>query len=166
MKPNSNALEQARRIASEGARFNLSPGSTKFNRTLNVPFTALRFLRRPWQPRSIFTIAHGEPSKVTLNFKEREHPRLIGTRDNIASEGTFVVDPTSGRILSTDLIVPSRDVYARFKVEYVEHPELKLWLPATMVESYNIPGNAMLDGRATYSNFRMFRVETSTTIGK
>jgi hypothetical protein len=36
-----------------------------------------------------------------------------------------------------------------------------------MTESYTFGrASAMLDGRATYSNFRMFRVETSTVIDK
>jgi hypothetical protein len=48
----------------------------------------------------------------------------------------------------------------------VEQPVLKLWLPAAMVERYIFPGGVVMDGRATYSNFRMFRVETETVIAK
>ena len=47
-----------------------------------------------------------------------------------------------------------------------EQPSLKLWLPASMAESYNIPGNATIDGRALYWNFRVFKVDTSTTVEK
>jgi hypothetical protein len=166
MKPNPNALEQARRISAEGARFNLSPSRTRFNRTLNVPLTALRFIRRQSQAHSTFQLDKVEPSRVTLRFKEAKLPRLIGTKDNVAAEGAFVIEPASGRILSTELYVPSKYAFARFRVEYAEQPSLKLWLPASMVESYNIPGNAMIDGKATYSNFRVFKVDTSTTMGK
>ena len=42
MKPNPDAIEQAKRIASEGARFNMSPRMFPLNRTLNVPLTALQ----------------------------------------------------------------------------------------------------------------------------
>ncbi len=50
---------------------------------------------------------------------------------------------------------------------YAEQPALKLWLPASMTESYMFGGaSASMDGRATYSNFRMFRVETTTVIDK
>jgi hypothetical protein len=166
MKPNPNALEQARRISAEGARFNLSPSRTRFDRTLNVPLTALRFLRRQSQPRSSFRIERVEPSKITLRFKEERTPRVIGTRDGVAADGTFVVEPESGRVLGTDLNLPSKYAFARFKVEYAEQPALKLWLPASMVESYNLPGHARIDGKATYSKFRVFKVDTSTTIGK
>lgn len=166
MKPNPNALEQARRTSAESARFNLNPSSTRFNRTLNVPLTALRFLRRQNQARSTFHLDRLEPAKVTLKFKEERQPRLIGTKDNVAAQGSFVVDPESGRILSTDLNVPSKYAFARVRVQYDEQPSLKLWLPSSMVESYNLPGNARIDGRAAYSSFRTFKVETSTTIGK
>jgi hypothetical protein len=166
MKPNPNALEQARRISAEGARFNLSPSRTRFNRTLNVPLTALRFLRRQNQVRSTFQIERVEPSKITLRFKEERLPRLIGTNDNVAADGSFTVEPASGRVLGTELNLPSKYAFARFKVEYAEQPKLKLWLPASMVESYNLPGNARIDGKATYTNFRLFTVDTSTAIGK
>jgi hypothetical protein len=166
MKPNPNALEQARRVSAEGARFNLSPSRTRFNRTLNVPLTALRFLRRQSQPRSSFRIERVGPSTITLRFKEERTPRVIGTRDGVAADGAFVVEPESGRILSTELNLPSKYAFARFKVEYAEQPKLKLWLPASMVESYNLPGNARIDGKATYTNFRLFTVDTSTAIGK
>ena len=73
--------QQARRIADEGARFNLSPQRFAFNRTLNVPMTALRFLRRPNQHRSTFRVDRVEPSRVVLRFKEEATPRLIGSED-------------------------------------------------------------------------------------
>jgi hypothetical protein len=166
MKPDPNVLEQARRISAEGARFNLNPTGLRFNRTLNVPLTALRFLRRQNQDRSTFRVDRADASKITLKFKEQGLPRLISTQDNVAAEGVFVVDAQSGRVLSSELSVPSKFAYARFKVEYAEQPALNLWLPATMVESYIIPANPTIDGRATYSHFRAFKVETSTEIGK
>jgi hypothetical protein len=166
MKQNPNALEHARRISAEGARFNLNSSSTRFNRTLNVPLTALRFFRRQNQARSTFRIEKQEPSTITLRFKEEKQPRLIGTRDGVAAEGSVVIEPKSGRILSTELKLPSKYAFASFKVDYSEQPSLKLWLPASMTESYNIPGNARIDGRAKYSNFRVFRVETSSVIDK
>jgi hypothetical protein len=167
MKPNPNALQQARRIANEGARFNLSPERFAFNRTLNVPMTALRFLRKANQDRSVFRVDRVEPSGVVLRFKEEARPRLIATEDGAAASGSFTIDLDSGRVVRTEFTLPSRRVIGRFTVEYAEQPALKLWLPASMVESYTFPSGASpMDGRATYSNFRMFRVETSTTIVK
>jgi hypothetical protein len=167
MKPNPDALEQARRIASEGARFNISPRTFSLNRTLNVPLTALRFLRRPNQGRSTFQLDRVEPSRIILKFKEQAKPRLISSDDGSAATGSFTIEPMSGRVLESELQLVTRRVSGKFSVVYAEQPALKLWLPASMTESYSFGGaSATLSGRATYSNFRMFRVETSTVIDK
>jgi hypothetical protein len=167
MKPNPDAIQQAQRIAAEGARFNISPRTFPLNRTLNVPLTALRFLRGPNQDRSTFQLDRGEPSRIILRFKEHAKPRLIASDDGSAATGSFTIEPTSGRVLGSELQLVTRRVSGKFSVVYAEQPALKLWLPASMTESYTFGGaSAMLDGRATYSNFRMFRVETSTVIDK
>ena len=166
LKPNPSALQQAKRIAGESARFNLSPQRYAFNRTLNVPLTALRFLRRPNQSRSTFQIDRRDATGVVVGFKETASPRLIASEDSAAATGSFTLDPESGRVLRTEFTLPSRRVSGTFTVEYAEQPALKLWLPAAMVERYVFPGGVVMDGRATYSNFRMFRVETKTIIVK
>ncbi len=167
MKPNPDAIQQAQRIALEGARFNISPRTFALNRTLNVPLTALRFLRGPNQDRSTFQLNRVEPSRIILKFKEHAKPRLIASDDGSAATGSFTIEPTSGRVLESELQLATRRVAGKFSVVYAEQPALKLWLPASMTESYTFGGaSAMLDGRATYSNFRVFRVETSTVIDK
>ena len=167
MKPNPDALQQARRIAAEGARFNISPSTFPLNRTLNVPLTALRFLRGPNQHRSKFHLDRVEPTRVVLSFKEQTRPRLIATDDGAAAIGSFTIDPSSGRVLESEFQLVTRRVGAKFVVVYAEQPALKLWLPASMTESYMFGGaRASMDGRATYSRFRVFRVETSTVIDK
>jgi hypothetical protein len=62
--------------------------------------------------------------------------------------------------------VVSRRITGLFTVEYAEQAALKLWLPVAMVERYVFPGGMVMDGRAAYSNFRMFRVETTAIIVK
>ena len=167
VKPQPNAWQQAQRIVDEGARFNLSPRRFAFNRTLNVPMTALRFLRQPNQNRSTFRVDRVEPSRIVLRFKEEATPRLIASEDGASATGAFSIDPDSGRVLRTEFVLATRKIIARVTVEYADQPALKLWLPTSMVESYTFPsGASSMDGQATYSNFRMFRVETSTSIGK
>lgn len=84
------------RIVDEGARFNLSPRRFAFNRTLNVPMTALRFLRRQNQNRSTFRVDRVEPSRVVLRFEEEATPRLIGSEDGAPASGSFSIDPRLG----------------------------------------------------------------------
>jgi hypothetical protein len=166
MKPSPDALQQARRIASEGARFNISPTRFPLSRTLNVPLTALRFLRGPNQRRSTFQLDRVEPSRIVLTFNEQAKPRLIASHDNAAASGSFTLEPASGRVLGSELVLVTERVAGKFTVVYADQPTLKLWLPASMSESYTFGTSSSMDGRATYSKFRMFRVETSTDIGK
>jgi hypothetical protein len=101
LKPNANALQQAKRIAGESARFNLSPQRFAFNRTLNVPLTALRFLRRPNQARSTYRIDRVDASGVVVTFKEQASPRMIASEDGAAASGSFTLAPESGRVRSS-----------------------------------------------------------------
>jgi hypothetical protein len=171
MKPNPNAAAQARRIADESARFNLMPRRVAFQRNINVPFTALRFLRRVNQPRSYWvrdrsdTVA-GRRAEV-LSFNERAMPRLIGTKQDVGARGLFWIDRETGAVLRTELRMPGATVRAVITVSYKQDPALKLWLPDVMTEQYLIlaSGSAIeVAGRAEYSNFRQFKVDASISI--
>jgi hypothetical protein len=56
-KPHPDRVKQAQRIVAEGARFNIDPPGIHVNRTINLPLTALRFLRPTDQHRSSFRLA-------------------------------------------------------------------------------------------------------------
>jgi hypothetical protein len=51
-------------------------------------------------------------------------------------------------------------------VDFAAQSTLGLWLPAAMEEYYafRTTMTVNIDGRATYSNYRQFKVDTSTTI--
>ena len=78
-KPNADRLKQAQRIVTEGARFNLDPRQLRLTRTINLPLTALRFLRAADQYRSSFKIAqwNRRTNLVSVEFVEQHQPRLI-----------------------------------------------------------------------------------------
>jgi hypothetical protein len=172
---NPDSLEQARRIADESARYNLDPEGTRIDRTINVPMTALYFLRAANQPRSVFTL--GKPDRVAgvecvvLQFVEQGRPRLIRTGDDAPARGTFWIDMAhGGRILKTELRMQSagaggRIVRAAATVTYARVDKLDLWVPSTMDELYELPAtHQIMTGRATYSDVRQFTVTTSEGI--
>ena len=64
-KPNSDRLKQAQGIVAEGARFNLDPAEIRLNRTINLPLTALRFLRAADQHRSSFRVIEWDLGRRT-----------------------------------------------------------------------------------------------------
>ena len=174
---NPDSLEQARQIADESARYNLSPEGTHLDRTINVPMTALHFLRASNQPRSVFSL--GKPERVagvlctTLQFTEQSRPRLIGTKDDAPAQGRVWIDMANGgRIVKTELRMQSAylfgaggSVRAQTAVTYGPIDKLDLWLPIVMDETYDLPSTRQtVTGHATYSNFKEFKVTTSADI--
>jgi hypothetical protein len=170
-----DSLEQARQIAAESARYNLDPVGTRLDRTINVPTTALLYLRAGNQSRSAFRL--GKPERiggvncVTLQFTEQSRPRLIRTSDDAPAQGTFWIDMTAGgRILKTQLRMESAaarglSVRSQTSVAYARVDELDLWVPVAMDESYELPATRQIvTGHATYSDFREFKVTTSEGI--
>jgi hypothetical protein len=180
LKPHADRLAQARRIAAESARFNLNTGEYAVQRTINMPMTALRFLRGPEQGRSTFELKgekriDGVETSV-VSFEEQAMPRLISSPDDSAASGRFWID-ARGRVLESELTHETsmetrtgphnlRDhvtVRTIIKVTYGEDPRVKLWMPLSMEEQYRV-GGVLLHGKATYSNFRRFTVDTATVI--
>ena len=168
-KPWPNQLVQARRLANESARFNLNPVRAQFHRTINVPFTALRFLRRANQPRSAWRLEReeriGEQPAALLRFDEREQPRLIGSKDPMDVSGAFLIG-ANGAVLLTELRTTGR-ISAVVTVRYARHEATGLWLPERMDERYRIKLGTFLtdvNGHASYDNFRQFKVETSIKV--
>jgi hypothetical protein len=165
-KPTGDPFRQARRIVEEGSRFNLNPDQFRLERTINTPFSALRFLRPTTQNRSAFQLdprLNEADGLIAVTFEERAMPRIIQTADSAAAQGAFWIDPRTGRVGASLLQVRSRQTTARIRVTFAEDQKLKLWLPKTMDESYETPGGE-ITGHAEYSNFRQFRVDTTTDI--
>jgi VWFA-related protein len=172
---NPDSLAQAQQIAAESARYNLEPQTTRINRTINVPMTALLYLRAANQNRSSFRVGRSERiggvQCMTLLFDEQSQPRLTHTVDNAPAHGTFWIDMAGGgRIVKTELRMDSSAgsgqlVNARTAVTYTRVEKLNLWVPTLMDESYELPAmRQIITGRATYSDFREFKVTTTEGI--
>jgi hypothetical protein len=173
LKAHGDRYAQALRIVAEGARFNLNVTGFDVHRTINMPLVALRFLRRSNQSRSLFRIA-GETRvdsllATLLDFEEHSMPRLISSPDAAAARGRFWVEPGSGRILRSELSFETGAVgqktrlRSRVRVSYARDERVNEWLPSSMEEEYRVAA-ALIEGVASYSNFRRFTVATSTDI--
>jgi len=175
--PSPDSLEQAQRIVQEGARHNLNPVGVQFARTLNLPMAALRYLRVENQPRSRFQRVSldiiGGHRVLIVRFQETAEPRLIGSVDNAPARGRFWIEPDTGRVLRTELEITSRrgttNIQVVIDVEYAEVPDLGLWLPRQMEETYTFTDGrdqilATIFGRALYTNMRKFRVDVQENV--
>jgi hypothetical protein len=172
---------EARRIADEGARFNLGP----MHRNVNEPTAALFFLAPALQRRFAFT--RRAASSINgiavweVDFKEKTRPTLIRTSTgrDVPSEGTVWVVPADGTVVRTRLVV--NGVFGRsgsnIDVTYARDERLGLWLPQTMKERHESESidagraaygatastqrTSTIVATATYSDFKRF--ETSAT---
>ncbi|HUL74939.1 MAG TPA: hypothetical protein VLT86_17635 [Vicinamibacterales bacterium] len=165
LHPAADAVQQAEKIYSEGARYNLGP----IKRSINVPTMALPFLRRENQRRSVFEVkdqmtVNGLRTAV-LHFSEESWPRMIETSDDSPASGRFWIEMATGRVLRTELIVESRDGRDVITVTYAPQPKLGgLWVPVRMDERYAVSATTSIDGTATYTGFRQFNVDVGTII--
>ena len=150
LEPHADSQSQAARIADESARFNLA---RQVSRTINIPLLALQFIRAQNQNRSTFSDAgtknRGGSVLRIVAFKERAEPRMIRTDDGAGASGRLWIERVSGRIVETELVVTTRVkapgrpgvvVTAVINVAYAEQPQMRLWLPVSMDETYRGAG--------------------------
>jgi VWFA-related protein len=155
-------LEQARRIADEGARYNIGPVSRNFN----VPTTPLFFFHSDNLRRFTFRRAGGERidgvDTVEIAFIEQPAATLITTAagKDVPSAGTLWVNPVDGAIVRTRLELRGFDdagSRAVIDVTYRKDPALAMWVPSRMTERYSGGSEGTATTSATYQDFKRFQ---------
>jgi hypothetical protein len=178
----ATALERAKRIATESSRYNLG-----VVRTINVPLMPFVFLEREVQPRFRFarTGDHQRaavPDTVAGHFRvatevwvvryeERERPTIV--RDSmhyqdVPSQGRFWIEPSSGRVLMSEMRSEHPGIRAEITVNYQSEPLSGLLVPTAMYERYTdlLPPQRVsrnqwrrIEATARYGKVRRFQVE-------
>lgn len=163
----SNPWQQALAIRHESARYNIGG----VVRDVNVPTFVLSLMRGEQHGRFRFTLRGrarvGTTETRIIEFVEQARPTVIsgeGGTDSPA-RGRIWVDPDTGAILQTRLETRSRDLRTRIDVLYRQDDRLGFLVPAQMTEVHTLP-SARVEGKATYDDFRQFKVETFETIGR
>lgn len=167
------ALEGAHRMVQEGARFHIGD----INRAINTPMHALSFLRHENQARSAFSydgMKTVDRLKVAqVSFREQSMPRVLRTSGDSPAEGTFWIEPDSGRVVRSELIMKSNTLTATITVRYAADPKLGLWLPSRLEEEYATPrgnfpatssGRPPVTGQAVYRDCRKLDVDVRRII--
>ena len=168
----------ARRLADEGARYNI--GATR--RNFNEPTAALFFFLPAQQRRFAFdskgmTKIDGT-QVLEIGFRETESPTIIRTSEgrDVACRGTLWVVPQDGAVIQTELFVGGYacpNSGSTINVRFAKNARLGLWLPEKMTERHEITIRSTQGGRNTaspdvvnatalYSDFKRF--ETSSSI--
>jgi hypothetical protein len=165
--PSASALQQARRIAVESARFNIGP----IFRTINDPTLVLELLDPRHAARMRFT-KHGEETIRSrrvwvLKFQEMASPTIIRTRglQDQPAEGRAWIEPDTGRILRVEATIQpamgAGNFYGTIDVTFAQDARLGYSVPVKMTERYmNMNLDVVSSGEATYGNYRRFSVQT------
>jgi len=161
----ADAYKQALRIREESSRYNIGGGT----RDTNVPTFALQFLSDELRGGFTFKLKGRERlndlETVVVEYLETSSPTVIVGRQNedVPSRGRFWIDPADGRIVRTLLETRPNGTVNTLDVVYRHDPRLGILVPGEMNERRNA-GAEVVEGRATYSNFRRFRVDTTMEI--
>ena len=162
-----------RQIVTESAQYNIGD----IERTINVPLLPLMFLIPENQRRFKFNVQKGVQPLSTANdipsssprftvstevwaveYREVEKPtiiRFVDGRRSIPVHGRFWIEPSSGRVLMSELIAEDRTVHAMIDVSYQSEPVLDLLVPIEMRETYwRGDQPTRITGIATYDGFR------------
>jgi len=161
------AVDQARAIMNEGARYNIG----NINRNINVPTLPLQFLTPAHKHRFAFKIGKREEADggAVIEFKETGRPTFVSTtgQRDLPVNGRFWVDEQTGTVLRTELHAVDTGVEAHIMVTYQRDAPTGLMVPARMEERYRrARDTSEVHGLATYSRFRKFQVNTSEEIAR
>lgn len=154
--PAASIVSSAQLIGQEGARYNLGPF-----RTINTPTAPLVFLTNPYAASTEWKLegARVEGRRAwLLRYAQRKPPFAVNTfgKRTEPLTGRFWVEPATGRILQSELVVRGGGISAKVLIAYSQVKAIESWAPVRMEESYESSGQ-IVKGVATYSNHRMFR---------
>jgi len=160
-----------RTILEDSARYNIGD----IQRNVNTPLFPLQFLRVFNQCRFTFTRTTDVAARPTtadseeasafrvstevwvIAYRERRSDTMIhtaGHRD-FPSRGRFWIEPGTGRVLMSELLLENRSIKVAIDVSYQSEPLLGLFVPVEMRERYEAARtHSLIECRATYGRFR------------
>jgi len=183
LNPVASVQRRVAAIANESARFNIGP----VVRTVNAPTLPLLFLEPKHQRRFKFKRSgDSQPNAMTsespsppghfrldtevwaIEYHEREAGTMVRTTDfrDLPARGRFWIEPTTGRVLMSELVLENRAIRGTINVNYQSEPLVGLLVPIEMRERYDrLRDGSVIDGFATYGSFRQFQVKVDEKLG-
>jgi len=176
LEPGLHVGTQLQAIRDESARYNLGV----VERNINVPLFLLQFLLPENRSRFRFRLAGKRQiagvEAWRIEFEERVFPTIITDKAgrDVEAKGWFSVDEMTGAIVETGLKIEENGSTGDIVVKFRLDPSLGLWVPAEMTETYRAMTQRSLsvmprlepivEGRATYSNYRRFQVKVDERV--
>jgi hypothetical protein len=165
LKADRSAFDQAQKIMSEGARYNIG----NVDRNINLPTLPISFLTPSHRTRFTFTLGKVEDEGQIVDYTETSRPTYVRTTGglDLPVYGRYWVDSGSGTIHRTEMHAVDIRVEAHITVTYRLDAGTNLWVPARMEERYRRRNDPWeVTGTATYSRFRKFQVSTSEELAQ
>jgi hypothetical protein len=171
------ARERIGQILDESSRFNIGD----IARNINTPLFAMQVLESANQPRFSFKrTRNGIPATFSsdsapsgafriatevwiIEYHETQHGTMIrtGQLKDLPARGRFWIEPSTGRVLMSELIASNRSISATVDVSYQSEPLIGLLVPIEMREHYQSRRGARIEAVATYGRFRQFQVNVN-----
>lgn len=160
---------QVQGILADSARYNVGD----VQRNMNTPTLPLLFLRRSYKARFDFERVPDRVPGLEVNepepeldvwvvaYTETAPDTVIRRRSgvDVPARGRYWIEAETGRVLVTELVIEDENVDALITVRYEQPAELDHSVPVEMRELYhNHLSGSRVEGAATYSRFRRFRV--------
>jgi hypothetical protein len=133
LQPTTSGNAQIEQIVTDSARYNIG----NVERTVNTPVLALLYLQPSQQQRFSFKRTNDRRPRLTrdgqstardsgtsdiwtVEYAEKQRPTIIRTTNkrDMPSKGRFWIDPSSGQILMSELVLEDRTVRATIDVSY------------------------------------------------
>jgi hypothetical protein len=184
LSPSASTPSQVQRIQDESSRYNIG----NLERTINVPVLPLMFLQADLQPRFEFNrvldartssekavpqdVPDSDnfavpPQAMEVAYRENAKGTLVRTtasRD-LPAHGRFWIEPASGRVLVSELILDDPFVFGTVHVAYTFNRELDAMVPVEMREYYALRSSGVrINGSASYTRFRRFQVKVDESL--
>ena len=162
LQPSASMQRQVDDIAAASARYNIGGVS----RNINLPVLALTVLEPQNRAWYSFKGSRKAGGLFELDYQEERGGTLIrGSGDQaMPSHGRFTIDPATGRVLATALIVENGSLRAQIDVTYTLEPAMGMLVPREMHEKYSLKDGSRIDGKATYARFRRYQVVVNETV--
>lgn len=166
LRGSRSSLEEAQRIAADGARFFLGTRT----RTTTSPVFALAFLQPHHQPRFRYrldgTRGRGDAARIVLTADETAEPTLLRTErgGNLPLHGRYEIDPATGSVQLSEIAVKMPGESLVLRTRFAHDARTDAVLPVEMTEEHAIRNGTRVLTTATYGQVRTFAVTTSESL--
>jgi len=173
LNPSASVERQIEGILNDSARYNVGD----VVRNINTPTLALLFLREAYRPGFEFEHVSDEspplgfdypnnaPNIWVVKYRETSSTTVFagGNDRDLPAHGRFWIEPTTGRVLVTELALEDPEINTLVAVTFQMNETIGHFVPVEMRELYgNRRRGSRVDGTATYSRFRRFEVSTAS----